>query len=304
MMYLHNSKDTFKEIIIQARTEYGYEPEITEKDYYVSMFLKEIAESDIDFVFKGGTSLSKCYQVINRFSEDIDLTVLNRPSRKQKKNIKQAIKDCTSKIGLTITNENMTHSGRDFNRYELEYESMFDDNKMQPVIYVEVSVAIEPFPTDTQNVSSYVEKVLKSHDLKDVIEKYELHDFAISVQDIRRTAIDKIFALCDYFMQRKNERYSRHIYDLYKIDSRINITSLEKSLVKRVRQERLHNPNCRSAMEDANPTDILKKIVESRYFADDYSNITRTLLYDDITYEQAITAIEKIIKSGLFTPNC
>ena len=67
-MYLHNSKDTFKEIIIQARAEYGYEPEITEKDYYVSMFLKEITESGIDFVFKGGTSLSKCYHVINRFS--------------------------------------------------------------------------------------------------------------------------------------------------------------------------------------------------------------------------------------------
>ena len=192
MMYLHNSKDTFKEIIIQARAEYGYEPEITEKDYYVSMFLKEITESGIDFVFKGGTSLSKCYHVINRFSEDIDLAVLKRPSRTQKKNIKQAIKDCASRIGLTITNENMTHSGRDFNRYELEYESIFDDNKIQPVIYVEVSVAIEPFPIDTQNVGSYVEKVLRNHDLKNIIEQYELQDFAINVQDIRRTAIDKV----------------------------------------------------------------------------------------------------------------
>ena len=301
-MYLHNSKDTFKEIIIQARAEYGYEPEITEKDYYVSMFLKEITESGIDFVFKGGTSLSKCYHVINRFSEDIDLAVLKRPSRTQKKNIKQAIKDCASRIGLTITNENMTHSGRDFNRYELEYESIFDDNKIQPVIYVEVSVAIEPFPIDTQNVGSYVEKVLSSHDLKDIIKQYNLQDFAINVQDIKRTAIDKVFALCDYFMQRKNKRYSRHIYDIYQIDSIIGINTLDKNLIHSVRQERLHNPNCLSAKEDTNPTDILKKIVETRYFAEDYSNMTKALLYDEVTYEQAITSIEKIIKSKLFTP--
>lgn len=303
-MYLHNSKDTFKEIIIQARAEYGYEPEITEKDYYVSMFLKEITESDINFVFKGGTSLSKCYHVINRFSEDIDLTVLKRPSRTQKKNIKQTIMDCASRIGLTLTNENMTHSGRDFNRYELEYQSIFDDNKIQPIIYVEVSVAIEPFPIDTQNVGSYVEKVLRNHDLKNIIEQYELQDFAINVQDIRRTAIDKVFALCDYFMQGKNKRYSRHIYDLYQIDSLIDINTLEKNLIKSVRQERLHNPNCQSAVEDANPTDILKEIVNSRFFAEDYSNITKTLLYDDIAYEQAITVIEKIIKSELFTYEC
>lgn len=143
-MYLHNNKDIFKEIIIQARNEHGYDPEITKKDYYVSMFLNEIAKSNMNFIFKGGTSLSKCYQVINRFSEDIDLAVLNHPSRKQKKDIKQIIKDCANRIGLTTINEGIIYSGRDFNRYELGYESTFVDNKLQPVIYVEVSVAVKP----------------------------------------------------------------------------------------------------------------------------------------------------------------
>ena len=180
MMYLHDNKDVFAEIIQQARIEYGYEREITEKDYYVSMFLKEICKTDIDFVFKGGTSLSKCYQVINRFSEDIDLTVLHRPSRKQKKDIKQAIKDCAGKIGLLLVNEEMTRSGRDFNRYELEYDSIFSDNKIRPVIYIEVSVAIEPFPIDVQSVNSYIEKTLNSHGLREVIEEYELQSFLIN----------------------------------------------------------------------------------------------------------------------------
>ena len=46
-----------------------------EKDYYVTMLLKNMARRLPFLVFKGGTSLSKCYQIIHRFSEDIDLTV-------------------------------------------------------------------------------------------------------------------------------------------------------------------------------------------------------------------------------------
>ena len=48
---------------------------IIEKDYYVTLVLKEIATRNPDIVFKGGTSLSKCYKIIDRFSEDIDLNI-------------------------------------------------------------------------------------------------------------------------------------------------------------------------------------------------------------------------------------
>lgn len=48
---------------------------VIEKDYYVTMLLQELANRLPFLVFKGGTSLSKCYKVIQRFSEDIDLAV-------------------------------------------------------------------------------------------------------------------------------------------------------------------------------------------------------------------------------------
>ena len=47
---------------------------IVEKDYYVTMILKELSEKCPTCVFKGGTSLSKCHHVIDRFSEDIDIS--------------------------------------------------------------------------------------------------------------------------------------------------------------------------------------------------------------------------------------
>lgn len=44
-----------------------------EKDYYLTLFLKSLVARQRGIVFKGGTSLSKCHKVIDRFSEDIDL---------------------------------------------------------------------------------------------------------------------------------------------------------------------------------------------------------------------------------------
>ncbi|MBR4679809.1 MAG: nucleotidyl transferase AbiEii/AbiGii toxin family protein [Fibrobacter sp.] len=52
----------------------GIQADLVEKDYYVSLILKEIATSSDKAVFKGGTSLSKALKVINRFSEDIDIS--------------------------------------------------------------------------------------------------------------------------------------------------------------------------------------------------------------------------------------
>ena len=48
--------------------------DIVEKDYYVTLILKKLSEIEYPVVFKGGTSLSKVFGVIDRFSEDIDIT--------------------------------------------------------------------------------------------------------------------------------------------------------------------------------------------------------------------------------------
>lgn len=76
-MYLHNDKDLFTEVITEANAQTGIAESIIEKDYYVTMILKLLAKSNPDIVFKGGTSLSKCFHLINRFSEDIVSSSLN-----------------------------------------------------------------------------------------------------------------------------------------------------------------------------------------------------------------------------------
>lgn len=74
-MYLHKTdKETFKDILALVSDRTATNVEIIEKDYYVTMILKELAKAELPIVFKGGTSLSKAFHVIDRFSEDIDIT--------------------------------------------------------------------------------------------------------------------------------------------------------------------------------------------------------------------------------------
>ena len=70
-MYLHEDREMFRTIVEQVAEESGKNSIVIEKDYYVTMILRLLSEQLELCVFKGGTSLSKGFHVINRFSEDI-----------------------------------------------------------------------------------------------------------------------------------------------------------------------------------------------------------------------------------------
>ena len=89
MAYLHENKEEFLNAVSLCVEKYGIIPEIIEKDYYVTMILRLLAADQPSVVFKGGTSLSKCYKVIKRFSEDIDITIDKDLTWGQKKKIKE-----------------------------------------------------------------------------------------------------------------------------------------------------------------------------------------------------------------------
>ena len=88
MMYLHkDDKELLRDIIVTVSEWTVIEESIVEKDYYVTMILKELVQRNTNVVFKGGTSLSKAYHVIDRFSEDIDITFEEYLGEERKSNI-------------------------------------------------------------------------------------------------------------------------------------------------------------------------------------------------------------------------
>jgi predicted nucleotidyltransferase component of viral defense system len=76
-MTFHQAQ-AFRDAVEAAAIYHQLQPIFIEKDYWVTYILKNIALSAYSkqVVFKGGTSLSKAYQCIERFSEDVDLALL------------------------------------------------------------------------------------------------------------------------------------------------------------------------------------------------------------------------------------
>jgi len=73
-LFLHNRKD-FKSLILTLSDEKGIIPALIEKDYWIMHVLYGLQQSGLQFELKGGTSLSKGYGIIERFSEDIDIHI-------------------------------------------------------------------------------------------------------------------------------------------------------------------------------------------------------------------------------------
>ena len=116
-MNLHHDKEALEELIIGAANELAIPTNVIEKDYYVTITLKALFEKVTDLVFKGGTSLTKCYQLLDRFSEDIDLSYTAEsgvPGESRKKQLKKAIVSTMEEFDFPINNLENTRSWRNY----------------------------------------------------------------------------------------------------------------------------------------------------------------------------------------------
>ena len=116
-MYLHkDDKELLRDIIVTVSERTGIDESIVEKDYYVTMILKELVQRNPNVVFKGGTSLSKAYHAIDRFSEDIDITFEEHLGEARRKKIKyQLLQPISEDLDLAIDNWKFIESDKDYN---------------------------------------------------------------------------------------------------------------------------------------------------------------------------------------------
>lgn len=173
MAYLHSDREQFRDAIDLAYEQTGVMVQAIEKDYYVTMLLRLLAQRMPYIVFKGGTSLSKCHKVIRRFSEDIDITIDTLLSQGQKKKIKQAIVESAEELGMTIENLDETRSRRDYNRYVIAYDSVIPmaSDALKAAVLLETSYTAVSFPTVLLPVHSYIGDMMEQ-EAPDAIEEY------------------------------------------------------------------------------------------------------------------------------------
>ena len=300
MGFWHNDeKEKWKEFISLISQETGLNSLMIEKDTLQSYLLDAIFKQESGLVFKGGTSLSKGYGIINRFSEDIDLALNEKATNSMKNSLYDTIYKCASDLGLKLLNEDSIKKRGGFVRYNFEYESLFDENRQSLII--ETSFMQRSYPTNMINVSSIVSKFCKDNGVS-VPVGFASADITINVQSLERTFIDKVFAICDYYLGKDTAKHSRHLYDIAKLAEHLDFDRDYSKLISEVKEDR-SNPKFHnySAQNNSDITELLKEIISEEAYKSDYNNVTLNLLYSPIPYDEAIKkGIQVVINKGIF----
>lgn len=244
-----------RKAIIQAVSEAKQIDEASaEKDWWVTAVLYAMFHTSVSeyLLFKGGTSLSKGWNIINRFSEDIDLAL----SRDYFLNVKQlSCANCTSKtqihklrekaqdfflgefkteldkklkeLGIDVTiladNEVLDDTGeprkvphdKDPSVLYVHYPTLYNDkiSYAVPTVKIEISVLSMAEPFEMRRISSLVEQVFTDEDVdSDLVQ-------IIRTVSPARTFLEKAFLLCEEYQkdEPRTHRMTRHFYDLEKL---------------------------------------------------------------------------------------
>ena len=301
-MYLHREdRELFHDIILAVSEKSGLDENIIEKDYYVTFILRELALQNPKIVFKGGTSLSKAYHVIDRFSEDIDITFEEHIGEARRKKLKyKLLKSVSEKLLLPIENWDKIESDKNYNHYDFRYESVLPARKEFLYSYIKVETALMTYayPTEKRQIDNIIYTYIKDTDY-DIIAKFGLIPFEMKAQSLVRTFIDKLFAVCDYYLTGKSSRNSRHLYDIYKIGSYITVDEDFLSMVEDVRLQRAGMS--KNISPSANVNVKIRQVAEDLYntgfYKKDYEVSTTKLIKDDIGYEEVVDYYLEIIQN-------
>jgi predicted nucleotidyltransferase component of viral defense system len=171
-------------------------------------------------VFKGGTSLSKAYNLIKRFSEDVDLAVIPQAGLSQDK-LKKLLKDIETRIseGLTMIEEGKIRKGRNRSS-NYDYPKIFlVSGPLKKEITIELNAFTNPVPHQMVAIESYLSQFLRSIDRMDLINGHDMDSFSINVLSLERTFFEKLLSLnrLSYEGLGKLKEKIRHFYDLHQL---------------------------------------------------------------------------------------
>jgi hypothetical protein len=308
--WLNIPDSTKKNAYIQIAEQTGMSAFAVEKDWWVSRTLEIIFQMDIakHLVFKGGTSLSKAWKLINRFSEDIDLAIDKEFFEGFKGDISKTQIGKLRKVagvyttgtffkeledefhkrgykGLEFKVVEAKDSDQDPRVLEIYYPSLTDSptEYILPRVQVEISCRSLREPFTEKTFGSLVDEFYQDKDFAETL-------FAVPTVNPERTFLEKVFLLHEEFHRPTDkirvDRLSRHLYDIYQMskagidNSAINDKELYETIVAhRYKYARvghvdynLHNPKS----IDPTPIDTVFKAWE-----EDYAKMMEDMIYEE-----------------------
>ena len=220
-MNLHLNKELFRDFIDNLNTKTGIDSDIIEKDYYVCTILKELSKNqdELQAYFKGGTAVYKILDTMNRFSEDIDLTVKVIPEQSNTKN-KNRLKE--SALGYEVKGLELSKdecidnkgSVTGIYRYNSIYDTSKDPLHRAGIIQVEATSFTVSEPYKKYKIEPLIYKLANESERKILKEQFEISDFDINIIKLERMFIDKVFAAEFYYIRNMHKDTSKHLYDI------------------------------------------------------------------------------------------
>jgi hypothetical protein len=314
-----------KEVFIEVATQTGMTPFAVEKDWWVSRCLEIIFQLDVakHLVFKGGTSLSKAWKLIDRFSEDVDLAIdqdflmspTNNWSKKEKTTLRKlagvyATKNFFPEIekafkaqgyqNLMFEIVKTNESDKDPSVLKIFYPNLVNPNGkyMDSCIQIELSCRSLREPFEVKEINSLVDEYFSE-------QEFAMPTFMVPTVIPERTFLEKLFLLHEEFHRpeekRRLNRLSRHIYDIYQLSkSGVNKKSLnDKGLYQTIVAHRylfskiggVDYNTLNPKTLDPIPPKSLKKVWEV-----DYSKMVESMIYEKNppTFEQLIDNLEDL----------
>jgi hypothetical protein len=223
----------FEQAILQAAEHFrerNLRPAIIEKDYYVTEALRVIAKTSGDkTIFKGGTSLAKGWNLIQRFSEDIDIFL--DPTAFQptlgKNAIDRELKKLRDSVGQHpalrfIENESQTIGGFGRNDRFSYIQRFGGPGEVANRVLLEAGTASGREPSAIVELRSYLGQYLEEK--KQSLGAEDEVQFSLRLLHFRRTFVEKMFAIHSKVELFKRDRqplgsYARHYYDLFQLSA-------------------------------------------------------------------------------------
>lgn len=220
-MYLHLKEKEFKNFLQIIKERTNIDADIIEKDYYVCAVLKELSKKQdyLKAYFKGGTAVYKILENMNRFSEDIDLTVKVLPEESNTRNKKRLKESALGyKIdGLELIKEEcIDNKGSVTGMYK--YTSVYADSEIPLQRAGKIQVESTSFtvsePTEKYYIEPLIYKLASDDEKKILEEKFDISKIEIEIIKLERMFIDKIFAAEFYYIRDMYMDVSKHLYDI------------------------------------------------------------------------------------------
>ena len=297
-MKLHENAELFQNYIALASQEEEIDEAIVVKDYFVTLAIKKLYHVNEHLIFIGGTSLSKCFGIINRFSEDIDLVATASSRKAKQRETSEAIQDIKNTWNGMVEEQNKQSS--DFKEMYLHYPFQLI-TELDQRVKIELITFMEPFPIIEKKIVPIIYKYLEESEK----EEYEIYQIVVKTQEPYRTMIEKTLLEKELFKEflqgissdESQEKRARDFYDIHKIwlyyKKELPINTLE---LKRMIESRLSNRKSRTKIfiEELKEFHLLEMFDKRNIGKQLISVDQRKLSIRDLNIADIMTSLEEI----------